>query len=337
MLEDARKALPNYFAIIEKEREANYLRCKIHPAKFDPNSSLDALWSEHERALSEFRKSPNKKTEAEKSLLDLKAEIASRILESCTLCERRCGVNRKMGEKGYCKVLESKVASEFIHWGEEPELVPSYTIFFSRCTFSCVFCQNWDISQSRDAGLEIEPRILARMIERERGKNTNWVGGDPTSNLPYILQVLKICNANIAQVWNSNMYLSKESMRLLDGVIDVYLTDFKYGNDECALRLSKVKDYWEVTTRNHLEARRQCELIIRHLVLPSHVECCSKPILNWIADNMDNVRVNVMAQYHPEWKAFEYEDINRRLTRSEFLSAYKYAEDLGLNLVERLF
>jgi putative pyruvate formate lyase activating enzyme len=268
--------------------------------------------------------------------LEEKVNEAKEILKNCHFCERRCGVNRSNGEKGYCGVLEPRVASEFIHLGEEKELIPSYTIFFSGCTFSCVFCQNWDISQYSDTGVYIKPEILAEMIERRKEggvRNVNWVGGDPTPNLAYILEVLshlKKLKVNLPQIWNSNMYLSLEAMNLLDGVIDIYLTDFKYGDDDCAKRLSKVENYFGIITRNHLIAEQQCEMIIRHLVLPNHLECCTKPILKWISKNLKNFRLNIMEQYRPEYNALKFEDISRRLTWDEFQEAIEFAKDLGL-------
>jgi putative pyruvate formate lyase activating enzyme len=239
---------------------------------------------------------------------------------------------------GVCGVLESRITSEFLHHGEEPELVPSYTIFFAGCTFKCVFCQNWDISQSPEGGIIIAPEKVARMIKRQSGRarNTNWVGGDPTSNLKFILDVLTHSETNIPQVWNSNMYLTESSMQLLDGLIDVYLTDFKYGPGKCGKRLSKVNNYWDVVSRNHKLANEQAEMIVRHLVLPDHIECCTEPIMKWLAENLDTskVRVNVMDQYRPEYNAFEHEELTRRLTTAEFLKALSIAKDLGLNTVD---
>ncbi len=266
--------------------------------------------------------------------LDEKVNTARGIMGNCHFCERRCGVNRLEGERGYCGVLESRIASEFIHWGEEPELIPSYTIFFSGCTFRCVYCQNWDISQYPERGVYIQPETLSNMISTSEARNVNWVGGDPTPNLYYILRVLRHSRGNIPQVWNSNMYLTEESMRLLDGVMDVYLTDFKYGNNQCAMRLSDARGYTEIVQRNHRTAENQGEVIIRHLVLPGHLECCTKPILQWISENMGDVRVNIMGQYHPEYRAGEYDELNRRLTYEEFLDAAGFGRDLGLDLVE---
>ncbi|MEM2974410.1 MAG: radical SAM protein, partial [Candidatus Micrarchaeia archaeon] len=120
-----------------------------------------------------------------------------------------------------------------------------------------------------------------------------------------------------------------------DGVVDVYLSDFKYGNDECALRLSSLPNYFRIISRNHMLAGKQADLLIRHLVMPNHIECDSKPILDWITENLDNnVRVNIMSQYRPEYKALEYSDINRRLNREEYFSVLEHARKIGLWNIE---
>ena len=158
---------------------------------------------------------------------------------------------------------------------------------------------------------------MAVKIENTDAKNVNWVGGDPTPNLPYIIVVLKHLTKFTPQIWNSNMYVSVKGMQLLSKLMDVYLTDFKYGNDECAERLSKVEDYTRVIKRNHQIAERTGDLLIRHLVLPGHLECCTEPILEWIDENLDDPKVNIMTQYRPCYKADEYPEIDRDLTDKE--------------------
>ncbi|MCK5609577.1 radical SAM protein [Candidatus Pacearchaeota archaeon] len=275
-------------------------------------------------------------------LLQERVDAARRELADCRACPRDCGVDRMNDERAICHTgRHAQVASAFAHFGEEDCLRGrrgSGTIFFSYCNLKCVFCQNWDISQNPDGGLEIAPKIVARMLKDRsaHARNANWVGGDPTSNLAFILEVLSYSEANLAQVWNSNMYLTEDAMKLLDGVIDVYLTDFKYGNNKCGKRLSNVEDYWGIVTRNHNIANEQTEVIIRHLVLPNHIECCTEPIMKWIAKNLDTskVRVNVMDQYHPEWHAFDHDDINRRLKLTEYTRAVGIAAKLKLNLCD---
>ncbi|HEC94863.1 MAG TPA: radical SAM protein [Thermoplasmatales archaeon] len=326
---DVRDLLQNYFTILEENGVAKYIQCKHVPVSFDTSESTTVLWKKHDMVLQEMRV---QEIEPEQSLLDLKIELATRVFKNCCFCERRCGVDRTE-QAGNCKAKETLVASEFLHMGEESVLIPSYTVFFSGCTFHCVFCQNWDISQ-RISGVYIEPSILAGMIEKrvfQGARNVNWVGGDPTPHLLYILKVLKECTVSIPQVWNSNMYCSSEAMKLLDGVIDVYLTDFKYGNDVCAKRLSKVDNYLKVVKRNHLKAYGNGEMIIRHLVMPNHVECCSKPVIKWVAKNTPDALVNIMPQYRPEYNAYEYDDISRSVSMDEFLTVKTYAKTLFIH------
>jgi putative pyruvate formate lyase activating enzyme len=325
-------SLARYFSVLDGRSEPLFSALKEFRVDFRPDSDSGALWKLHGIALKAMKS--GKAGKGKLNLLDLKIALSNRMLDSCALCERRCLAHRASGARGRCNVLEARIASEFMHYGEEPELVPSYTIFFSGCTFECVYCQNHDISQYASGGEHYGPGVVAEMIGRRRdARNVNWVGGDPTSNLPFILEVLAHSETNLPQVWNSNMYLTPESMALLDGAVDVYLADFKYGNDDCARRLSKVDRYWEVVTRNHLLAGEQAEIIIRHLVLPNHVECCSKPVLGWIASNLRNVRVNVMDQYRPAYLAGEYPEISRPLRETEYVEAREHAVSLGIELV----
>ncbi|RLF28144.1 MAG: radical SAM protein [Thermoplasmata archaeon] len=324
-----RRILPNYFEILEGSRTANYLHCKHIPVYFDASESTSSLWKKHDLAFQNMKVADIKPRQ---SLLDLKIELAERIFRKCVFCERRCKVDRRK-KTGNCGVKEARISSEFLHLGEEHILIPSYTIFFSGCTFHCVFCQNWDISQ-HIIGKHVEPEILAGMIDRRRregAKNVNWVGGDPTPNIVYILKVLRACETNIPQIWNSNMYCSLETMKLLKGVVDLYLTDFKYGNDRCAERLSMVTGYTKVVKRNHRIAYRQGEIILRHLVMPNHTRCCSEKILQWIKENIPDVAVNIMSQYRPEYNAVEYEDISQPISMDEFMRVKLFAGKLNLN------
>ena len=323
--------LKSYYEILNDRRTARFIICKKIPVLYEKTDTIKNLWEIHDKALKNIALSEDK---SEKSLFDLKIELASRIFKNCCFCERRCGVNR-IEKSGNCGVKETVISSEFLHMGEESVLIPSHTIFFSGCTFHCVFCQNWDISQV-NTGFYIKPEKLVDIIHSRKmqgARNVNWVGGDPTPNLLFILEVLKACNENIPQVWNSNMYCSNETMMLLEGVIDLYLTDFKYGNNECAKRLSKVDNYLKIVKRNHKNAYENAEIIIRHLVIPNHIECCSKPIMDWIAHNIPKAVVNIMAQYRPEYHAYDYEDISRSVSIDEFLKVKEYADKLKINQI----
>ena len=342
--------MSRYFAVREQKNIAKYLLAKKIKINMEREKittiTTDELRRYHKEGMLRSRELLKKdEPRADKlngtgeitSLLDVKLELARRIFSHCELCEHRCRVDRNE-KKGWCGVKKSYLSSEFLHTGEEPELIPSHTFFFSGCTFRCVFCQNWDISQDPLAGISAASKDVVKRIKANsrRSANINWVGGDPTPALPFILKVLERIDINVAQVWNSNMYLTGESMELLDGVIDVYLTDFKYGNDVCGERLSKVKNYWAIVKRNHLEANRQGEVIARHLVMPDHVECCTMPILKFLAENTDasRLRVNVMGQYRPEYKAKKYGEIARRPSAEEMERSIGRAKELGLSLCD---
>jgi putative pyruvate formate lyase activating enzyme len=343
--ETAKKSLRRYFSVLKDEKPAKFMISKKLPADFDASDSLDKLWKEHEKCRDAFRdfgrevdevRNLNSIPSPAKSYFDLKIEIANRIVQSCRFCTRQCGVNRLTSGLGYCRCGNTMVVSSiFAHMGEEPELVPSGTIFTMGCTMRCCHCQNWTISQWKEDGTEYKPEELAKEIEQLHlggCRNANLVGGEPTPWLKNWLETFKHVGVNVPLVWNSNSYYSEETAKLLAGFVDVYLLDFKYGPGDCAERISEAPNYWEVCTRNHLEAKKNGELIIRVLVLPGHLECCTKPILNWIATNLGaKTRVNLMFQYRPEWRAHEIPELRRRLSKDEKEKAVQLAEKVGLS------
>lgn len=348
ILEDAnvRESLPRYLAVMQDRTPAKFQVAKKLAVDFENTDSLQQLWQMHEKSLSEYKrlerevdsqKTALKELEYPKrSFLDLKNEIAKRILTNCHFCTRRCNVNRIEGQKGYCQCgTQITVSSIFEHLGEEPELVPSGTIFTMGCTMRCLHCQNWTISQWFESGEVYSPQRLALMVEQLRRngcRNANLVGGEPTPWLQQWLQTFKHVSLNIPVVWNSNTYYSEQTSELLAGFADVYLLDFKYANNECAERISNTPKYWETCTRNHSIAQKHGELIIRVLVLPGHLECCTKEILYWIAENLGRkTRVNIMFQYRPEWKSHEIPELRRRLTTTEMMRAVQLAKEAGLS------
>ena len=276
------------------------------------------------------------------SLLDLKIEIAHRIYQNCHFCERRCLTDRTK-KLGFCGVAGSKYSSEFLHYGEERELVPSHTIFFTGCTFKCVFCQNWDIARHPKDGVVCDAHALARRIYARSiagSRNVNWVGGDPTPHISIILKTMRALALleresgvdarllNVPMVFNSNAYYSTEACKLLDGVIDVYLSDFKYGNDACAHRYSNVDNYVRTVTRNLLASKDR--LMIRHLVMPGHVQCCTEPIVRWVREHAPDIKFNLMFQYAP-YNVVNFPEMNRYVSDAERRAASNIAK--GLNLI----
>ena len=351
---EVQKRLSWYRAVMKNLKPAKFLIAKRIPAQVGvkdlESMGEEELWRLHEDLSSEFRKAHESvkagkldaAPAAEVSFLDVKIALSERLVEHCEFCERRCGVNRRKGELGFCRVgYVSRVSTWFHHFGEEGPLIGeggSGTIFFAGCNFGpCVYCQNWDISSDPGNGGEVNPKTLALISKRlssENAANINYVGGDPTPNLHTILASLKHLDVNIPQLWNSNMYCSLEAMKLLAEIIDIWLPDFKYGSDDCARRLSKVEKYFETVSRNHRIAYENGDMIIRHLVLPNHLECCTKPVLKWISENTPNVLVNIMGQYHPDYLVARnpsmYPDISRRPSAREMEEAYGYARALKI-------
>ncbi len=350
ILEDAkvRKRLPRYVDIVRNKRTAKFLIARATAVDFPEEANTEDLWSIHRDSLERYGKIEKRLDEGgltlddlkgDQSFLDLKVELGRRIMTSCRFCVRGCGVDRLSGERGYCRCgVEFAISSCFPHLGEEPELVPSGTIFTCGCSVRCIHCQNWSISQWGESGTPAIPSEVAAIVEgllRQGCRNVNMVGGDPTPNCWLWLRTMREVRASIATIWNSNSYYSQDTAELLAGFIDLYLLDFKYGNNKCSSAISDAPGYWEACTRNHLMANKYGELIIRVLVLPGHNECCTRPILNWIAVNLGPwTRVNLMFQYRPEWRARERSELSRRLTRQEINEAIMMAEEAGLkNLV----
>jgi len=271
-----------------------------------------------------------------RGILDKNIQQAEALMEKCELCEHKCRVDRTMGGRGFCGVgSQPHVFSAATHWGEESELVPSATLFFSGCTLRCAYCQNAPQSIDYDAGKPISVAEAVKWItkkHREGCSNVNFVGGDPTPNIPFILNVLKKLKVNIPVVFNSNAYYSEAAAGLLKDVVDVYLLDFRYFDPSCAEHLSQASNYPEAAKRNLLLAEKNGELLIRLLVLPGHIECDAKPVLEWVSNNLRNYRLNVMPQYWPAWHAYTFQEISRRLSIAEYNDVIEYAKKIGIEI-----
>ena len=336
-------ALPRYVDVVRGKKYPKFQIAQSIPVDFSRRAETDTLWSIHDTVFEGFheqQESFTKPNKASKSFLDLKILLAHRIMQSCNFCTRNCKADRIHGEKGYCAAGRNfSLYSAFPHMGEEPELIPSGTIFTGGCSIRCIHCQNWDISQWKSQGTSLTPEVMAYQVKdlAEKGcRNVNMVGGDPTPYVWHWLETMNHVKNSIATVWNSNSYYSLETAKLLAGFIDLYLLDFKYGNNKCAAEISDAPGYWEAATRNHLWAHQHGELLIRVLVLPGHNECCTRPILQWIHDNLGPMtRVNLMFQYRPEWRARERTELSRRLSVAEVTEAKEIAWEIGLkNLVK---
>jgi len=283
--------------------------------------------------------------------LDQRIRALYKILEECTLCPRKCSVNRLKDEKGTCDSGRETIISSYgPHFGEEPELVGRHgsgTIFLTNCNLLCIYCQNYDISHlghgtktSNDEMAEIMLRL-----QRRGCHNINFV--TPTH---FASQLVKASESAIRKglklpiVWNCSGYENVEIIKLLDGIVDIYMPDMKYGRNEVAKILSNAPDYFERCTEAVKEMHRQVGdlkvdsrgiayrgLLIRHLVLPNDL-AGSEKILEFISDELSKESyVNIMAQYRPCGKAYEYEELRRRPTTEEYFKVINSARKLGLH------
>ena len=270
-------------------------------------------------------------------------------LECCTICPHNCKINRTKNP-GRCKSTDKiKIAVYSIHNFEEPCISGekgSGTIFFSNCNMNCVFCQNYEISQL-GRGKEITIEELANVMIKQQERNVQNINlVTPTSYALHIVEAIKIARKKgleIPIVYNTNGYESVETLKLLEGYVDIYLPDLKYYYDDLAKKYSKVDNYFEIATKAIQEMYRQVGtpvldengvmkkgLMIRHLILPNEVQN-SKKVLKWIKENIDsNVYVSIMAQYFPTYKAKEIPEIARKITKEEYEKVENYLYELDL-------
>jgi putative pyruvate formate lyase activating enzyme len=285
--------------------------------------------------------------------LNLKGELHKRvqegynILKRCTLCGWKCGKNRFI-ERGICGGgLLPMVSSYNLHFGEEPSISGSRgsgTIFFTGCSLSCVFCQNYPISQYR-IGKEISIERLAEYmlsLQYDGAHNINLV--TPTHYVPQILASLEIAiekGLSIPIVYNTGGYDSVHTLELLQGIVDIYLPDAKYSKDELALRYSGIKNYVGINKRALYEMYSQVGnlvtddgiarsgIFVRHLVLPSHIEN-AKGVLQFLKSVSPDIKISLMGQYFPCNHAKDYPEINRKLSISEYREAISMMYSLSL-------
>ena len=265
------------------------------------------------------------------------AELARRQWEHCLLCEHRCAANRANGERGPCHAgVEARVFRHRVECGEEPELVPSHLFYLSGCDLRCAFCiaeaNAFDPSRGRVLTSEFLERALA-WGKTQGARNLQWVGGEPTIHIPSILDAMSNCSDLPPIVWKSDFYGTPTAFELLDGVVAVYVADFKFGNDGCADRIARVKRYVAVVTRNLKIAAAQSDLIVRHLLLPGHLDCCFRPIVEWLRTEMPDVKFSLRDGYQPRWQARRHSELADPILLSEVEQARQLAGEAGLNVI----
>jgi len=289
--------------------------------------------------------------------LEKRMAFAMNGLAECRLCPHECKVNRVEGEKGFCKIAKKAMVSSYgAHFGEEPVISGnkgSGTVFFTGCNMRCIYCQNFDVSQALK-GYEVTGELLAFFflsLQEQGCHNINLV--TPSHVIPQILEGLFLAakeGLKIPIVYNSSGYDKVSTLQILDGIVDIYMPDIKYSDSETGLKLSKVKGYWPVAKKAIKEMFRQVGnletdengvaykgILIRHLVLPGDLSG-TKKVCEFIAEEISSEAVvNIMDQYHPCAKAFDYPPLDRPLFPEEFHQALEWAKEAGLKRVMKFW
>jgi len=266
--------------------------------------------------------------------LAARAEQARTHLDDCQLCPHRCGAARTTG-RGVCRVdTRTFIASEMLHLGEEEAIRPAHAVFFSGCTATCTFCTAARFAFRPQYGVEATPGQLAAAVRRRKAQGARtleFVGGDPLPHLPFVLATLALLGDEAPPVvWNSNFYHTPEALALLDGVIALYLPDLKFGNDRCGVELGGMPDYWAVVTGAIAWAAARSRVMVRHLLMPGHFDCCTEPALRWLADAVPQTTVSLLTQYFPP--AHARGPLAAQLSNAEIEQAQALAQRLNLTL-----
>jgi putative pyruvate formate lyase activating enzyme len=266
-----------------------------------------------------------------------RACLAREKLADCRFCAHDCGVNRLAGEFGVCRAgAAPRFFSAQTEVSDELELIPTFAIALSGCDLRCDFCITGKESWNPRAGKDFSAREIAKKakLALQNGARTIMLlGGEPTIHLPAALELVAELPDSAKLVWKTNAHGSAQARELLDGMFDVWLADFKFGNDDCARRLAKISDYTRVVWENLRWADEQSELIVRHLLMPGHIDCCWKPVAEWLAENLPGVKVNLRSGFWPAWHAARHAELRGTVSQIETESASAIAREYNLDLV----
>lgn len=293
-----------------------------------------------------------------------RARVAHAALADCQLCAHHCGVNRLAGETGLCHAgAEVRFFLAQTEVTDELELIPTFAVALNGCDLRCDFCITGAESWNPRAGGILSAQAMAAKAKaalRDGAQSVMILGGEPTIHLPAVLELVAALPDDAKLVWKTNAHGSAQARELLEGMFDVWLADFKFGNDGCAQRLAKVPDYTRVVQENllwfagsqrrapsrHVEnfagqkpavpeaGAPDCgELIVRHLLMPGHLDCCWRPVAEWLAENLPGVKVNLRSGFWPAWKSARHAELGGTVSDDETRRAWQIADDLGLNLI----
>ena len=266
-----------------------------------------------------------------------RARTARELLANCHFCAHHCGVNRLVGERGLCHAgVETRWFSAQLEVGEELELIPTFAVALGACDLRCDFCITGASSWNPAAGAGFDPRAMAIQAQRALAAGARTVtllGGEPTIHLPAALEFVAELPTTARLVWKTNAHGSAQGRELLEGMFDIWLADYKFGNDACAERVARVPDYVHTVQENLRWAEREGELIVRHLLMPGHVECCWAPVAEWLAAELPGVKVSLRCGFWPAWHSRRHPELCRTPSAEECAQARRIARGLPLQLI----
>lgn len=266
-----------------------------------------------------------------------RAVAAQAALADCRFCAHDCRVNRLAGEQGLCHAgAGARYFTAQVEVSDELELIPTFAIALSGCDLRCDFCITGKESWHAAGGWRFDAEAMAaRAVQalNDGARSIMVLGGEPTIHLPAALELVAALPDSTKLVWKTNAHGSAQARELLDGMFDVWLADFKFGNDDCARRLARVPDYVATVRKNLLWANEHSELIVRHLVMPGHIECCWQPVAAWLARELPGVKVNLRSGFWPAWHAARHPELVAGVSSADCRRAWDVARDLRLNLI----
>jgi putative pyruvate formate lyase activating enzyme len=259
------------------------------------------------------------------------------MLADCRLCAHDCGVNRLAGETGLCHAgATARFFSAQVEVADELELIPTFAVALSGCDLRCDFCITGASSWNPRAGLDFDPAAMAVQANRawQGGARTIMIlGGEPTIHLPGVLEFISHLPDTARLVWKTNAHGSEQARGLINGLFDIHVVDFKFGNDACAQRLAKIPRYLRAVRENLLWAEQDGELIVRHLLMPNHLDCCWRPVAEWLAAELPETKVSLRTGFWPAWKTARHRELRGVVSARESRDAFQLANELHLNLI----
>lgn len=260
---------------------------------------------------------------------------AREMLESCTICEWRCGINRVTGQPAPCRLNDQTfVFNEYLSVTEEVEVVPTLRIYLAGCNFRCRFCDTAPTCFEPTVGRPFDALNLSDDLSaaaRKGARTVSFLGGEPTLHPHSLLKFAAAATERLPMVVNTNLYMTPEIIDLLDGAVDLYLGDFKFGNDQCAKSVAGISPYVEIIQRNLLDIVGRTPIIVRHLLMPGHFSCCFKSLTSWLSDRLPGTRFALHTGYVPCWRAESDPALGRLTNRQEIRDAIQHLETLRLN------